>query len=551
MRRYLPFPILFALACNTLMPTATPLPPPTPTASVAAALPTAVPSARPTAAPVATVIPPQPDGLQPGDITFHPGPELYAGDIVSFEVDGSNVAASWEGWRVEAYLGGADGEKLGESDLASFGFGGAPAAEFWWAWDTAGLVGEQTLTFVALPPDEAGTPQQATVSVLLLPAELRPQPEREAAWALAESACCLFHYLTGTAAARDIETIKAEADESFEIVEARLGVERRDKIAFTLLSRLLGHGGFASGEISLTYVDRNPAGNNFDTVFIHEGVHILDRQFADNRPAFLAEGLAVFIAGGHYKPEDLDRRAAALLAWEGYLPLADLARDFYPAQHEIGYLEAGSFVKYLVDQYGWDRFKKMYATLQPAPDETVQLANGLAAHYEKTLAELETEWLAYLRTVAWEARDLDDLRLSVGLFEALRRYQQLRDPAAYYLSAWLPDGPQARKRGVIADFIRSPRDPEAIALETMLAAAERGLARGDFAQVAALLTSVNAALDANDLNADPLAARYLRVVAELAAEGYEAQTIELLTDLPTLTAIRDWPVVESVTYNGQ
>jgi hypothetical protein len=265
----------------------------------------------------------------------------------------------------------------------------------------------------------------------------------------------------------------------------------------------------------------------------------------------LAEGLAVFIAGGHYKPEDLDRRAAALLAWERYIPLAGLARNFYPAQHEIGYLEAGAFVKYLVEAYGWDKFRAMYATLQPAPDEATQLDNALSAHYNKSLSDLEAEWLVHLRGVAMDDADLDDLRLSVALFDTLRRYQQLHDPAAYYLTAWLPDGPEARKRLITADFIRSPRSAQDITIEAMLAAAERALTHHNFAQVETLLASVNVVLEVGDPAVDVLAARYLRAVTDLASEGYELQMMDLLSDEPTLTAIREWPLLEAVAYNGQ
>ncbi|MGQ0601450.1 MAG: hypothetical protein ACT4QE_07110 [Anaerolineales bacterium] len=545
-KQWLPLLVALSLACNTLLPTPTATPfAPTPisSATIAAATPTVAPTAR-VESPSAT---PQLQGLQPQDIVFHPGPELYAGDIISFEVDGSRLDA---GWTVAVYH---NDELLGEGELQGFGMAGTPKAALWWVWDTGGLAGEQTLTIVARPPenDTDGEPQSVTLTVTLLPAEQRPQPERNAQWARAESACCIFHYLTGTAAERDIELLQQQADAAFEVVADRLGVERRHKVIFTLLSRLLGHGGFASGEISITYIDRNAAGNNFDTVFVHEGVHILDRAIANHRPAFLAEGLAVFIAGGHYKPENLDRRAAALLAWERYIPLADLARNFYPAQHEIGYLEAGSLVKYLVDTYGWDQFRMMYATLQPAPDDATQLDNALSAHYDKSLSDIEAEWLAHLRGVAIEEGDLADLRLSVALFDTLRRYQQLHDPAAYYLSAWLPDGPEARKRAITADFIRSPKGAQHVALEAMLAAAEQALAQGTFAQVETLLRSVNVVLDAGDPAVDVLAARYLRAVTDLATEGYELQMMDLLSDEPTLTAIREWPTVEVVAYNGQ
>jgi hypothetical protein len=203
-----------------------------------------------------------------------------------------------------------------------------------------------------------------------------------------------------------------------------------------------------------------------------------------------------------------------------------------------------------VDEYGWERFRAMYASFQQAPSQSRTLEGGLAAHYGKSLSEMEAEWLAHLRALPPDEDQIEDLRLTIDLFDTLRRYQQINDPSAHFLTAWLPDGPSARERGLVADFLRSPRAPENIALESMLAAAEQALARGDFAAVEALLFSANSVLDAGGLFADPLAARYLRAVNDLAQQGYEAQTIDFSDPEPRITAIRDWPHLETVTYNS-
>ncbi|MBL8056614.1 MAG: hypothetical protein JNK29_07945 [Anaerolineales bacterium] len=545
--------LVAALACSTFLPPATPAPAPSP-APAATHTPAAL-GASPTPPSAATLAPAatrEPEAAaSPPALVIHPGPQYYAGDVLSLAV---TADPAWERAQVSLHLGGADGPVIVSGEFGAFGIGGRPQATFWWAWDTAGLAGEQTLTVVVTPPagpGSAAAPGVFSQSVTLLPADQRPAPEAQARWAEARSACCVFHYLTGTAAARDIDLIRAQADQAFARVEQTLGVRQRGRVAFTLLSRLLGHGGFASDEIYLTYIDRNPAGLDLQTVFVHEGTHILDRQIADQRPTFITEGLAVFVAGGHYYPEDLDQRAAALLALDRYLPLAELARAFYPAQHEIGYLEAGAFVKYLVDTYGWERFRAMLAAFEPADDEAALLAAGLRAEYGRTLEELEAEWLAHLRAQPVDPDQVTHLRLTIALFDALRQYQLQDDPAAHFLSAWLPDGPEARRRGLVADFVRSPRAPENVALEAMLAAAEQALARRDFDLAERLINSVNGVLAAGNLFFDPLAARYLRVVTDLAARGYEAQTIDLAGPAPRAAAIRQWPILEDVPlYNS-
>jgi hypothetical protein len=568
MRRAIIFLLAATLACNTLTApgreTPTPMTPPpavhSPTAAAPAATAT-LPAPTATEAPptlTATAVPsPEatatPEGaysLSADNIRFHPYPRLYSGDIVSVEVIAEGAPEEWQDAPVTLYLGSREDPALAITRFGRFGIGGRAQATFVWVWDTAGLEGSHDLIVVVEPLAEEGAERppahELTVEVVLLPASDRPMPEREARWASAETDCCIFHYLTGTAAERDIDHLMAEAEAAFAHVEDVLGVERRDKVSFTLLSRLLGHGGFAAEEISLTYIDRNPADSEPFNLFAHEGTHILDRQFAQTKPAIMTEGLAVYVAGGHFKPEDLERRAAALLDLDWYIPLQELADNFYPAQHEIGYLQGGAFVHYLVERFGWPRFKEMYASFQSAPSPAQMLDAGLRQHFAQGLDELEQDWLAHLRTLPYDQDQVDDLRLTVALFDSLRAYQRELDPVAYFLHAWLPNGPEGRRRGIVGDFVRQPREAENIAHETMLAAAGAAMRAGDYAQADALLEAVNMALQAGGLWAHPLAAEHLQIVEELLAQGYEPQTISLEGNIAQVTAIRDWPELESL-----
>jgi hypothetical protein len=471
--------------------------------------------------------------------------------VVSIEVLAEGAPAAWSGARVHLYVDERLDPPLATGNFSRYGLGGRLQATFTWVWDTQGREGEQTVIVVVAPAegrDAAALPEQElVVTVPLLPEAERPEPEPSAQWARAESDCCIFHYLTGTAAARDLDLIRAQADAAFAHVAQVLGVTQQQKVAFTLVSRLLGHGGFASGEISLSYLDRNPAVTELFSIFAHEGTHILDRRLAQVRPTVLTEGLAVYVAGGHFKRESLPERAAAAVVLGQYIPLAVLANAFYPAQHEIGYLQAGAFIQYLVERDGWDRFLAMYASFQSAPSDAQMLDAGLRANYGLTLEEMETEWLDYLGGLRPSPAEVEDVRLSVRLFDTLRRYQQLRDPSAYFLAAWLPDGPGARQRGLVADFLRHPRSPDNIALEAMLSEAGQALHAADYARSADLLEAINAALDAEDLLAVPLAADHLHVVRELLLAGYEPQRIRLDARTAEVTAIRDWPRLDTLT----
>ncbi len=153
----------------------------------------------------------------------------------------------------------------------------------------------------------------------------------------------------------------------------------------------------------------------------------------DLKPSMLVEGLAVYLSGGHYKPEPLLPRLAALLPPEAgcmpvaqalaggsaqavssrlcglnrYIPLEDLLDHFYFAQHEIGYLEAGSLVEFMVDTWGWTAFSSFYRDIHPLENPTAQPAGtdlsqsraveaALQRHFGLTLAQLEARFLASL-----------------------------------------------------------------------------------------------------------------------------------------------------------
>ncbi|MBI3359986.1 MAG: hypothetical protein HY023_02635 [Chloroflexi bacterium] len=566
--------ILLSLACAVLTgpylappATATLLPSPTATLPASTVNPnpsTSLPSTSSPRLPSPTAPPQSPAAnsladvwLEPSDIITHPDAALYSGDQVSFEVLAHSYK-SVDGLPVTIYRETLGGEIIAKGQYEQSGLAGREQATFYWAWDTAGLVGPQPIV-VALDPahevlndDPDLTNNVITVTLQLLPANDRPQPEPEAGWTSDETDCCVFYYITHTAAERDLARIESTADHELRAVEERLGVRQRKKLRFTLLSRLLGHGGFASETISITYIDRDYAGGDLPQVFRHEATHILDRQLADLRPTLLTEGLAVYIAGGHFKVENLEARAAALVALGRYISLAQLADDFYPSQHETGYLEGGAFIDYLVKTYGWDAFKTFYGSFRQAPSDSAMLDGALQLNFGKNLAAIESDWLARLRAVPTDSAQIADLRDSVAFYDTVRRYQQLMDPSAFYADAWLPDTEQMRERGIVADYVRHPDAPENVALETMLVEASGAIAAGDFARAEWLIASVNAVLGTGvtgaNAFADPLAAQYLAVVQSAEAEGYEPQHISLNGPIAHVAAIGDWPTIAQLTF---
>jgi len=502
----LPPPTLTPLPTLTFTPTS---PPPTATSTLAATL----------------AVPDNAFSLQ-----YHPDGGLYVGDLVSLSVISAPGMELSEA-SVTAQVDDSS-QTLATFDFGSWGIGGRSQATLIWGWDTRGLsTGEHTLTFTVQPQGYSWAE-----TVTLLSAESLPPRQATAQWASRQTACCVIHYITNTAVERDIDTLAAMVEQQAQEAIGQMGIGFSDPIVINILPRLLGHGGFAADEISVSYLDRNYAANSWDMVVHHEMAHILDgRSGGDLRPSLLVEGLAVYLAGGHYKPEPLMLRAAALLEerLNMYLPLAPLADDFYASQHEIGYLEGGALVQFLVETYGWEAFSGFYRDIHPADSgsQAEAMDAALQAHFGFGLDELESDFLAALQAQPDDPVWREDVRLTVRYFDLLRRYQELLDPSAYFRTAWLLDTRQMRERGIVADYLRHPSAPNNLALETLFIASSHYLATFHFAEAETYLDAVSMVLDAyqqgatDPLSVHPLAADHLAISLAVREAGYEVEGI--------------------------
>ncbi len=558
------------------------LPPPTATASATPVPPTATATASATPIPptaTATPVPPTattpstptptspPDDLWlgPDDVRLHPdGDRFYSGDQISFQVYAHHGSPDQRpDVDLEVRLGPPDGGELIARGPVRFYGRAEGQVRLDWAWDTAGLSGTYSLTFALDPDDQVQVgdenPHNNVVSLTL---ELAPPLDTSTRWAEAHSDCCTFYYITGSAAERDLPQLIDTAQEAIDYVSDRLGEEISQTLPIYFIDRVLGHGGFAGEVVILSYLDRNYAGGGLREVFRHEGVHLLDQRFTDARPTLLIEGLAVTIAGGHFDQEPITERAAALLALDRYIPLEQLAADFYPSQHEIGYLEAAAFVTYLIERYGWEDFKAFYSDIHwDDAGQVAMIETGLQAHFGLSLAQAEADWLASLEAITPSPTQITDLRDTVAFYDTVRRYQQIFDPSAYFLQAWLPSLPEARRRGITADFDRHPESPVNLALETMLIDADQAFGAGDYAWGESLLAAVNATLDTPEQArqgdfVDPLAAQYLSIVQAVAEAGYETEQIDLIGNPPQGARVRasadgEWLEVELAYADDQ
>ena len=460
-------------------------------------------------------------------------PVVYAGDKVTFQLL-PHVPSSLRVGDVNATIL-VDGVQVASGPLDRRNWNGQAEGIYEWAWNTTGLAGDHQIEVVLDPTDtiqsgdEDPTNNRVTLTTTVEVASGQAALDAAATWQTTEISCCFVHVVSDTAAARDLTTLLPLLESAVVQAANKLAIMPSQKLHVYLIDRVVGQGGFAGTDMVVSYVDRRYAGGGFYELLVHEATHILDQQFAPQRVTFLAEGLAVWVSGGHYKAEDLNERSAALVATGRYVPLAQLIDDFYPVQHEIGYLEAGGFVTYLIDRGGWSRFKEFYSDISAsdAPTVSAALDLNLQAYYGATLAQLESEWLASLQSRSVNPAAVEDLQTTIRYYDIARRYQELYDPTAHYLSAWLPHPTQVRELGNPADLTRRPEEEINITLEVMLVAADTAARAGDYSRANVILASIENILDNGGTIIDPMATSYLRIVRAAAEYGYELHAVDL------------------------
>lgn len=517
----------------TSSPTLTPLPSPT-TAATPAPLPSAEPST-----------PPSDLSLSPDGVLIYPAAPVYEGDRITFEVV-ADVPDGMAARDVDVHVYVND-QLLVDDRLNGSNLGGDGVGLYPWVWSPVDQAGTYTVT-VTLDPedairagDENPHNNQVVTWLTVEPAAEMPASLANAAWIVAENDCCRVHVVSGTAAERDLNELLALADEAVAHAAARLEEQPNRPLNIYFVDRVIGQGGYSAGPtLVVSYLDRDYAGTGLREVAIHEAVHAIDSQFAPRRITFLAEGVAVWATGGHYKPEPIDERTAALLELDEYVPLTQLINDFYPHQHEIGYLQAAGFVNYLVNEYGWPAVRAFYADVTGEGATTLAEAVDwqLQQHFDITLAQLEIEWLAYLGRIRPSKEVVTDLATTIRYYDTMRLYQAAYDPTAYFLTAWLPAPQQAVERGITADLTRHPETEVNVALEAMLGAADWALRAGNYNRANVILDSVERVLEYDGAFLDPLANNYLNIVRTLAASGYVAQQIDLRGSQAVVVAAR-------------
>jgi len=419
-------------------------------------------------------------------VEFFPVAPYHVGDILSARVTYTGVDEIG-GSEITIALADQPDQPLQTAAFSQF----TRKSVFYWFLDTQG--GHPGFLELLFTHPQSGSAWTQGVHLL-------PDPgNRTAAWTITHTPCCTLHYLTGTDAEADLVEITEVLEQRSTLALAQFAAAGvfeesplEDPLPIVLIPIVVGHGGFATDEAVLTYSHWNWAGIEFEILAHHEIVHVIDRLVNTQgpRPSIFVEGLAVYLSGGHYREGDPLQRAAALLELDMYLPITEIVNDFYAAQHEIGYMQAAALVAYLDQLWGWETFIDFYFNLPEGSSDDVIISSALEARFGIDLAELEENFIAYLETLDIEPGVKEDVRLTVEIYDMLRRYQTLVIPSAHFRSAWWPTVRQMREAGIVGDYAYREKAPLNVIIEHHFLEVHDGLRTGDYPRADASLSII-------------------------------------------------------------
>src|SRR5215207_2335000 len=469
-------------------------------------------------------------GSQPSGVVInaYPGPKHYEGDILSFEIQGILETSD----SVQMSLDGQDptvvqGEWLFHGTLL------LPLA-----FDTANKVGSHQITFSI-----GGV--AADYSFEVLPSEQRPANEENASWRVNETDCCVIHYITGTAAARDIDFIAEHVQTAADQLTVRYGATYDPKMQVYIVDRMVGNGGFGgAGQLVMTYTDRHygplVGTDGLETLARHELSHAagIGLENAGDGIDFNYEGLAVYVAGGHYKPEPLAQRGAALYDLGYYVPLGQ-----YIQQHELDYLYFAAMLTYIEDAYSEDKLLEFInADETPGDGKPTPLETAIQNIFGISSAQFDQDFQGWLESQDPGAQ-LDDLRLTVQLQDLRRTYQDTYTPASSFLTYNFAEALARPEYLPIA--MREADDPENIAIELIIAAGQKAIIDEDY-NVAEEFVRVLEQILSTDAFEDPIAKDYLDIATMLSDQGYEVASLTIHGDRATAQIIDQPPALALV-----
>jgi len=182
-----------------------------------------------------------------------------------------------------------------------------------------------------------------------------------------ESPHFVFSYVRGGAAERDLALIKAARERAYDVITVFLGVPAGDKIKITFYpdreSALSGGGaGSTTGEvISVVYFGFSPSYE--EASYGHELAHALSYRLLGGKHSvpLLAEGLAEYLDQSDRDLHEWLSYKSRILGYGGRFRIESADLAYGAGFSSLSYTKSGSFVKWLVESGGREKFLKLYA----------------------------------------------------------------------------------------------------------------------------------------------------------------------------------------------
>jgi hypothetical protein len=212
----------------------------------------------------------------------------------------------------------------------------------------------------------------------------------------------------------EINKIAEDRETGFRKISDLLRTTVRDKIILMfypnaeIKTRETGHtgSGLASGNYIVEIYNDSIKLNPF-----HETAHIIAGELGEP-PALFNEGFAVYISealGGDSMDspstpgKKINNVTADNFNNNNLIPLANLFKfaeiGSVESQYAIAYPEAGSFIKFIIEKYGIDKFLETYKSLENSYDPIISNNNRkrFEGIYNISLTDIEQQWLSSLK----------------------------------------------------------------------------------------------------------------------------------------------------------
>jgi len=219
-----------------------------------------------------------------------------------------------------------------------------------------------------------------------------------------ESEHFIFYYFPSSEAEKDMEKIITRRERIFQRLSREMDVRFPGKAVYffypdsALARKVTGHRG-DGWTYGRTMVEVYGARRKIDPY--HELVHLLARRIG-SPPVLFSEGFATsrekeFDNAGRYRAE-VEAWCRGFLREGALLPLVELMENTSLGDDltrpRVAYPQSACFVRYLLEEHGWPKFREAYAEMVSSDDPGVQKENldRFERIYGVSLREAEVVW---------------------------------------------------------------------------------------------------------------------------------------------------------------